>query len=331
MTKPCMARRLRLGAAIALALGFSPAWAQAPYPAKPITLVVPFAAGGGADVVARLVAAKLPQQLGGQSVIVDNKPGASGNIGAQQVARAAPDGYTFLLTNSTLTINAALQMRGTPDVKKSLAPISLLVSAPVALGVNPAIPARTVPDLVAYIQQNKDKLSYSSCGNGTPQHFVGESVKQMAKLDIVHVPYKGCAPAINDGLGNQVPVLFSTIPNLAPHADAGKLRMIAVASRQRVSFLPNVPAIAETAPFGDLDISVWFGILGPRDLPADVKAKFEQAVAETMTNPAVQQEFRDRYYEVVQTGPAAMARQLDGDLGLYSALASKSGISLDQQ
>ncbi|WP_373798067.1 tripartite tricarboxylate transporter substrate-binding protein, partial [Achromobacter insuavis] len=135
MTKPCMARRLRLGAALALALGFSPAWAQAPYPAKPITLIVPFAAGGGADVVARLVAAKLPQQLGGQTVIVDNKPGASGNIGAQQVARAAPDGYTFLLTNSTLTINAALQMRGTPDVKKSLTPISLLVSVPVALGV----------------------------------------------------------------------------------------------------------------------------------------------------------------------------------------------------
>ena len=285
-------------------------------------------------MVARLVAAKLPQQLGGQTVIVDNKPGASGNIGAQQVARAGRlDGYTFLLTNSTLTINAALQMRGTPDVKKSLTPISLLVSAPVALGVNPAIPAKTVPELVAYIQQNKDKLSYSSCGNGTPQHFVGESVKQMAKLDIVHVPYKGCAPAINDGLGNQVPVLFSTIPNLAPHADAGKLRMIAVASRQRVSFLPNVPAIAETAPFGDLDISVWFGILGPRERSARGREdqEFEQAVAATMGNPAVQQEFRDRYYEVVEAGPAAMTRQLDTDLGLYSALASKSGISLDPQ
>lgn len=331
MPPTLLMRALSRAAIVTLALGASCAWAKDAYPAKPITLVVPFAAGGGADVVARLLAARLPAQLGGQTVIVDNKPGASGNIGAQQVARAAPDGYTFLLTNSTLTINAALHLRGTPDVRQSLAPISLLVSAPVALGVNPAIPAKTVSELVAYIQRNKDKLSYSSCGNGTPQHFVGESLKQMAKLDIVHVPYKGCAPAINDGLGNQVPVLLSTIPNLAPHADAGKLRMIAVASKSRVSFLPNVPAIAETAPFTDLDISVWFGLFGPRQLPDDVKNAFEKAVAATMADPAVQQEFRDRYYETVGTGVQAMSRQLDTDLGLYSALAKKSGISLDQQ
>ncbi|MGV2863455.1 tripartite tricarboxylate transporter substrate binding protein [Achromobacter sp. AGC39] len=330
MRHPTLVRRLCALSSCFLMLGFATARADDSYPNRPITVVVPFAAGGGADVVARLIAAKLPAHLGGQTVIVDNKPGASGNIGANQVARGTPDGYTFLLTNSTLTINAALTMRGTPDVKRNLAPISLLVSAPVALGVNPAIAANNVPELVSYIRQNSTKLSYSSCGNGTPQHFAGESFKRMAQLDLVHVPYKGCAPAINDGLGNQVPILMSTIPNLAPHAQAGKLRLIAVASKNRASFLPDVPAIAESAPFGDLDISVWFGLFAPQGLPAAVKEKFQNAVVATMADPAVRKEFHERYYETSETGGAAMARQLDSDIELYGAVARKANISLDQ-
>lgn len=331
MLKPTFFKPLPLVLGMAATFFSSFTWANDTYPTRPITLVVPFAAGGGADVVARLLAAKLPAHLDGQTVIVENKPGASGNIGATQVVRSAPDGYSFLLTNSTLTINDALQMQGTPDVKKELSPISMLVTAPVALGVNSVIPAKNVAELVTYIQQSKDKLSYSSCGNGTPQHFAGESIKGMAKLDIVHVPYKGCAPAINDGLGNQVPILFSTVPNLAPHAEAGKLRVIAVASSKRVSFLPEVPAIAETTLFKDLDISVWFGLLGPQGIPSEVKEKFEKAVTATMADPSVQKEFHDRYYEIASTGAQAMSQQLDADLQLYGALAKKSGISLDQQ
>nr|MBF0683686.1 tripartite tricarboxylate transporter substrate binding protein [Pseudomonas sp.] len=167
MLKPTFLKPLPLVFGIAATFFSSFTWANDAYPTRPITLVVPFAAGGGADVVARLLAAKLPAHLDGQTVIVENKPGASGNIGASQVVRAAPDGYSFLLTNSTLTINDALQMQGTPDVKKGLSPISMLVTAPVALGVNSAIPAKNVAELVTYIQQSKDKLSYSSCGNGT--------------------------------------------------------------------------------------------------------------------------------------------------------------------
>ncbi|HYG41583.1 MAG TPA: tripartite tricarboxylate transporter substrate binding protein [Bordetella sp.] len=314
---------------LSLVLGPAAAHAAETYPDRPITLVVPFAAGGGADTVARLLATKLPAQLGGQSVIVDNKPGASGNIGAGQVARAPADGYTFLLTNSTLTINASLNMRGTPDVRQALAPVSLLVLAPVALGVNAAVPAETVPELIDYISKNNGKLSYSSCGNGTPQHFTGESIKQAAQLDMVHVPYKGCAPAINDGLGNQVPILFSTIPNLAPHAQTGKLRMLAVASAKRVSFMPDLPAIAETQPFGEVDISVWFGIFAPKGVPAEVQKKFEAAVTATMADPAVQKEFRDRYYEIEKTGAAAMSGQIDKDLDMYGKLAKQAGITLE--
>ncbi|MBO1113297.1 tripartite tricarboxylate transporter substrate binding protein [Bordetella petrii] len=328
MPTASLLRRTTHALLLSLALGAAAAHAADTYPDRPITLVVPFAAGGGADVIARLLATKLPAQLGGQSVIVDNKPGASGNIGAGQVARAPADGYTFLLTNSTLTINASLDMHGTPDVRKELAPVSLLVIAPVALGVNAVMPAKTVPELVDYIQKNNGKLSYSSCGNGTPQHFTGEFIKQAAKLDMVHVPYKGCAPAVNDGLGNQVPILFSTIPNLAPHAETGKLRMLGVASAKRVSFMPDLPAIAETKPFGTLDISVWFGVFGPQGLPAAVKNKFEAAVTATMADPAVQKAFRDRYYEIEKTGAAAMASQIDKDLDMYGKLAKQSGITL---
>lgn len=324
-----LSRRLPQALILSAAAGLGPAHGASAYPARPITLIVPFAAGGGADVVARLIASKLPAHLDGQTVIVDNKPGASGNIGAAQVARSPADGYTFLLTNSTLTINASLDMRGTPDVRQALAPVSLLVTAPVALGVNAAVPAKTVQELVDYAKKNADKLSYSSCGNGTPQHFSGESFKQAGKITMVHVPYKGCAPAVNDGLGNQVPILFSTIPNLAPHADAGKLRLLGVASAKRVSFMPDVPAIAETAPFGDLDISVWFGIFSPPNLPEAERTKFESAVVATMADPAVQKEFRDRYYEIEKTGAGAMAQQVSKDLDVYGKLARQSGITLE--
>ncbi len=328
MPATTLARRFPALALFSLTLLAAPAHA-APATDRPITIVVPFAAGGGADVVARLLAAKLPAQLDGQTVLVDNKPGASGNIGANQVSRAPADGTAYLLTNSTLTINAALRMPGTPDVRTGLAPVSLLVSAPVALGVHPSIDADSVPAFIAYLKANPGKLSYSSCGNGTPQHFTGESIKQMAGVDMVHVPYKGCAPAVNDGLGNQVPILMSTIPNLAGHAAGGKLRMLAVASDKRVSFMPDIPAIAETAPFQDLNISVWFGLFAPPGVPDETRVRFEKAVAATMADPAVQKEFQDRYYEVVGTGAQAMSTQVDDDLARYGKLAEQSGIRLE--
>ena len=328
MISTAFARRLSVLAMSSLAMGVTAVHAAGATD-RPITLVVPFAAGGGADVVARLLATQLTSHLDGQTVLIDNKPGASGNIGANQVARGPADGSLFLLTNSTLTINAALRMPGTPDVKQSLASVSLLVSAPVALGVHPSIPAEDVPAFVGYLKQNPGRLSYSSCGNGTPQHFTGESIKQMAGVDMVHVPYKGCAPAVNDGLGNQVPILFSTIPNLAGHAAAGKLRMLAVASDKRVSFMPDMPAIAETAPFQDLNISVWFGLFAPQGLPDETRARFEKAVAATMADPAMQKAFQDRYYEVVGTGAQAMTAQVDDDLARYGKLAEQSGITLE--
>lgn len=298
------------------------------YPSHSMTIVVPFSAGGGADIVARLLAQELSKNLGNASIIVDNKAGASGNIGANYVARAKPDGYTLLLTNSTMTINGSLGFTQGYDVKKSLQPIANLVSTPIALAVNSKLPVKSVADLVAYAKQHKGSLSYSSCGTGTPQHFAGADFNLLAGLDILHVPYKGCAPAVNDGLSNQVPILFSTIPNVAPHAEAGQLRMLGVASKNRLSFMKEVPAIAETPPFSDMDISVWFGLFAPAGLPEDVRQKLESAVLTTMKEKKLQGEYKDRYYEVDVLNSKDFAKRVDNDLTTYKKLADQSHISL---
>ncbi|VCU70284.1 Tripartite tricarboxylate transporter family receptor [Pigmentiphaga humi] len=319
---------------LALALALSgvaaaPVFAQNQDASRPITIVVPFQAGGGADTVARVLAQNLPRHLNGQTVIVDNRAGASGNIGANYVARAAADGHTLLLTNSTMTINAALNFTQGYNVKKDLQPVAQVVSSPVAVGVNSALPAKNVAELAAYVRANPGKANYSTCGNGTPQHFAGAAFNQSAKVDMVHVPYNGCAPAVADGVGNQVPILFSTIPNMAPHAKTGKLRMLAVASSKRLSFMPDVPAMAETPEFKDLDITVWFGLFAPAAMPANVRARIEQAVLATLKDAKLRQELQDRYYEVDALGADGMARQVDKDLAMYAQLAKQANIRLE--
>ncbi|OVZ60816.1 hypothetical protein CDO44_08855 [Pigmentiphaga sp. NML080357] len=326
-----MVRAGRTVLALALAGAFAaPAFAQpGAYPSRPVTIVVPFQAGGGADTIARMLATNVTRHLNGQTVIVDNRAGASGNIGANYVSRAAADGYTLLLTNSTMTINAALNFTQGYDVQKDLQPVAMLVSSPVAVGVNSGYPAKTAAELVQHVRAHPGKANYSSCGNGSPQHFAGEAFNQSAKVDMVHVPYNGCAPAVSDALGNQVPILFSTIPNMAPHAKTGKLRLLAVASAKRLSFMPEVPALSETPEFKDLDITVWFGLFAPAATPADVRSRIEQAVLATLKDPKLRQEFQARYYEVDALGADGMAQQVRKDLAMYSQLAKQAGIKLE--
>ncbi len=299
------------------------------FPARQISIVVPYPAGGGADTVARLLATNMAKHMHGQAVIVDNRAGASGNIGASYVSRANADGYTLLLTNSTMTINASLGFTKGYDVKKDLQPIALLVSSPVALGVNHTHPAKSSAELVDYVRKNPGTVSYSSCGNGSPQHFSGAAFNQSAKLDMVHIPYNGCAPAVSDGIGNQVPVLFSTIPNMAPHAKSGKLRILGVASAKRLSFMPDMPTISETPAFKNMDISVWFGLFAPKALPDGIKSQLESAILKTMADPKLQEEFRSRYYEVEAKGIKGMAEQVDRDIAMYTELAKQANIKLE--
>jgi tripartite-type tricarboxylate transporter receptor subunit TctC len=207
----------RIAAMLATAALASAAVAQS-LPNKPLTIISAYPAGGGGDVIARLMAPKLSQRVG-QPVVIDNRPGASGNIATDLVVRSQPDGSTLLINNSTLILNAALGMPQSFKVQKDLKYLAAVASTPIAIAVHPSVPAKTVEELVAHARQHPG-LSYSSCGNGSPQHFAGARFNQVAKLDMVHVPYKGCTPAIMDGIGNIVPVMFNTVPNLEPHVKA---------------------------------------------------------------------------------------------------------------
>jgi tripartite-type tricarboxylate transporter receptor subunit TctC len=302
--------------------------AQTPFPNKPITIIAAFPPGGGADVIARLMAPKLAQRLG-QTVVVDNKAGASGNIATEYVSRAQPDGYTLLMHNNTLTINTALGMRQSFNTQKDLKYIAAVASTPIAIAVHPSLPAKTVDELVAYAREQGNKLTFSSCGNGTAQHFTGARFSQVAKADMVHVPYKGCSPAIIDGIGGQVPVLFNTVPNLDAHVQAGKLRYIAVAAQQRLPFRPDLPTVAESKGFAGFDAEVWFGLIGPVAMPAAVAKRLEQDVLAVMQDKELQKEFADRLISTRVLNSAQFEKQVAQDLSTWKRLSEELKVKLD--
>lgn len=262
--------------------------AAAEWPDKPIKLVVPFPPGGPTDIVARPLAQSLQSALK-QPVVVENRGGAGGTIGADVVAKSAPDGYTLLMgTVGTNAINGALYKNLPHDVVKDFTPVALVASAPVALVVNPASEVKSVADYVAFAKSNPGKMVFGSAGNGAPGHLTGEMFKASTKVDIQHVPYKGSAPAITDLLGNQIPSMFDPVQSVIPHVRGGKLRALAVSGTSRSSVLPNVPTFAEAGVAG-LESRAWWAVFGPAGMPADVTAKLKAAI-EQITRSA---EFRD--------------------------------------
>lgn len=303
------------------------ATAEAAFPTKPVTIVSAYAPGGGGDVIARLIAPKLAKRLG-QSVVVENKPGASGNIATDYVSRAPKDGYTVLINNSTLTVNAALGMPQSFHVQKDLKYIAAVASTPVAIGVHPSLPVKTLDELIAYARQHPG-LSFSSCGNGTPQHFAGARIAQAAKLDMVHVAYKGCTPAIMDGIGNQVPVLFNTVANMDAHVKAGKLRLVAVASQSRLPYKADLPTVAETTGFKGFEAEVWFGFMGPSGLPEPVAKRLEQDLVAVMQDKELQKELADRFISVRLLDSAQFDKQVAQDLVNWKKLADELKVKLD--
>jgi len=317
-----------LGALTLAALAAGTAVAQTPFPSKPITIIAAFPPGGGADVIARLMAPKLSQRLG-QTVVVDNKAGASGNIATEYVARAKPDGYTLLMSNNTLTINTALGMRQSFNTQKDLKYIAAMASTPIAIAVHPSLPVKTVDELVAYARQQDGKLTFSSCGNGTAQHFAGARFSQVAKVDMIHVPYKGCSPAIIDGIGGQVPVLFNTVPNLDAQVQAGKLRYIAVAAQQRLPFKPDLPTVAESKGFSGFDAEVWFGLIGPAAMPPEVARRIETEVLAVMQDKELQKGFADRLVSTRVLNSAQFEKQIAQDMATWKRLSEELKVKLD--
>jgi tripartite-type tricarboxylate transporter receptor subunit TctC len=289
-----------LGLALIAAAGIGPARAL-DYPTRPVHLIVGYPAGGTTDILARLVGQYLSERLG-QQFIIDNRSGAGNNIGTEVVVNAAPDGYTLLLVNPANAINATLYEKLPFNFIRDIAPVAGIVRVPNVMEVNPAVPAKTVAEFIAYAKANPGKVNMASSGNGTSIHVSGELFKMMTGVDMLHVPYRGSAPALTDLMGGQVQVLFDNMPSSVEYLKAGKLRPLAVTTAARADALPGVPTVAETVP--GYEASAWFGLGAPKGTPAEIVDKLNAAVNAGLADPKLKARLADLGGTML-TGPAA--------------------------
>jgi len=311
----------------ALASIAMPAQAQT-YPTKPIRLVVPFPAGGTTDILARAVAQKLSETLG-QQVIVDNRPGAGGNIGSELVARSAPDGYTLLMgTVGTHAINVSLYPKLPYDPVKDFTPIVLVAGVPNVLVVNPSLPARSVAELIAYAKANPGKLNFASSGSGTSIHLSGELFKVLTGVQMTHVPYKGSAPALTDLVGGQVQLMFDNLPSSLAFIKAGKLRALAVTSKTRAAALPDVPTMVE-AGVPDFEASSWFGILAPAGTPRDIVVRINAEVAKWLATPDAREKLAGQGAIAAGGAPEDFARHIASETAKWARVVKASGAKVE--
>lgn len=318
-----LAATLLATAASALALGS----AQAAYPDKPVRIVVGFSAGGTTDVIARLMAKELTESLG-QSFVVENKPGAGSNIATEQVLRAAPDGYTLLFVAVTSAINQTLYKNITFDLTRDFTPVALGVKVPNILVVNPQVPVKSVQELVDYAKKNPGKLAFASSGSGTSIHMAGELFKMQAGIDVLHIPYKGSAPAVTDLIGGQVQFMFDNMPSAWPHAQSGKLRALAVTTTERSRSAPDVPTMKE-AGFPDFDVSSWFGLIAPADTPPQVIDTLNAAMVKALDKPDVQRSFDKLGAVGVKTTPAEFGQFIQSQVQGWAPVVNASGVRVD--
>lgn len=319
-------RRTLLLAALALAVA-APV-AQAAFPDKPVTLVVPYPPGGATDVVARIVGRGLEARLG-QAVVVENKAGAGTVIGATAVAKAPADGYTLLISsNTTFTINPGLKAQLPYDPLKSFESIGLVGSSPLVLLANLSVKASTVQEVVALAKAQPGKLSYASFGAGTTSNFAGEMFKVVSGANIVHVPYKGSAPAMQDLIGGQVAFAFDTNVATLPQLQAGRVKAIAVTSLKRSPSLPNVPTIAESG-YPGFEMVPWITIVAPRGLPAPVQARLQKALQDTVADPAVRAQLEKAGVDVAFQPGKVYDEKVAAELPLIRAYVHKAGMTAD--
>ncbi|HOB02867.1 MAG TPA: tripartite tricarboxylate transporter substrate binding protein [Casimicrobium huifangae] len=313
-------------AASLLAIVAGAAHAQT-WPTKPITLVVTYPAGGGADTMARLIAPKLGEALG-QPVIIENKPGASGQIGASAVAKAAPDGYTLMLDASSFAVNPALFPRLPYDSDKAFRPVGVIALFPNVLLVNPSVPAASVKELVALAKAKKNGVSYASSGNGSAQHLAGAMFESAAGVDMLHVPYKGGAPALNDVIGGQVPVFFGNLASTLQHVQAGKLKPLAVTSARRSPILPAVPTMAEAGVAG-YEVYEWNVLFAPAGTSEAIIGKLAAALQKTLDAADVKARIAQLGGEIQTARPDAAQQFVRQQTTLWARLVRERGISVD--
>ncbi len=319
----------RLGALALLALGALLATpASAEYPDRPVKLVVPFPAGGGADNLARMIMPRVAQALG-VAIVIENKPGAGGNVGAEFVARAAPDGYTLLYgTNGTHAINETLYGNLRFDPVADFAPVSRMTLIAAMLIVNPDVPANSVGELIRYAKANPGKLNFASAGNGTTSHLAGELFKTMAGIDIVHVPYRGGAAAATDLMAGQVQMMIDVMPNAYPLAKGGKVRGLAVSTARRFPGAPELPTIAESGVPG-FDVSAWDGIFAPAGTPPAIVDKLNAAIRQALDEPELREQLIAHGAVAVAGSPEDLARHVVAEKAKWAKIIRASGAKVD--
>jgi len=285
--------------AVALALTACGAWAQAGYPNRPIRIIVPWPAGGGVDVVTRTVAEKMSASLG-QQVIIDNRPGATGNIGAGMGAKAAPDGYTLLVASAPMTINPSLQKNLPFDLGRDFTPLGLMASSPYMLVVNPSV-GKSVKDLVASARAEPGRISYASPGPGTQQNIVGEVFKDMAHINIIHAPYKGGPQALTDMVGGHIQMMFHGLPAVMPFVKSGQIKAVAVATKQRLPLFPDIPTMTEVG-YPGIEASEWYGLVAPAGTPKDIVVLLGNEIGKALNAPGVREQLIAKGYEPAGNG-----------------------------
>jgi tripartite-type tricarboxylate transporter receptor subunit TctC len=323
-------RRLTVGVIAAATLAAAPlaATAQAAYPSRPINLIVPFSAGGTTDILARIVGEAIKKELG-QPVIVDNRAGAGGNIGGALAAKAAPDGYTlFMGTVGTHAINASLYKKMPFDHVKDFAPLTRVAMVPNLLVAHPSRPYKNVRELIAYARANPGKVNFGSSGNGSSIHLSGELFNTLAKVDMIHVPYKGSAPAVTDLVGGQIDLMFDNMPSAIQHVRSGRLKALAVTTAKRSPELPDVPTIAEAGVPG-YEATSWFGMFAPAATPAPIVARLNAALVKALADPEVKKKFAEQGAEALGETPAQFASFIRAETAKWSQVVKASGASVD--
>ena len=312
--------------ALVLALIALPALAQsdAAFPARPIRLVVPFAAGGGNDLLARVISQRL-QTAWGQPVLVDNKPGAGGNIGADFVAKSAPDGHTLLLATNTLTINPAIFATIPFDVRQDFAPVALAAATPFVLLVNNELPVKSVRELIAHARAKPGKLSYASVGIGTPHHLGMELFKSLTGTDIVHVPYKGSVTALTDLSSGQVQVMLASINAAMPFMQGGKVRAIAIAEPKRIESARDLPTVIESGVPG-YEITAWYAVLAPARTPPEIVRKLGDEIFKVMGESDTRERLRPAGFEIVRGNAAELRALISSDIDKWAGVVKSAGI-----
>jgi tripartite-type tricarboxylate transporter receptor subunit TctC len=322
--RPPAARRASFPLLAVLLTTSATAAAQA-YPNRPIRFIVPFPPGGSGDVVVRAVGQKLTEAWG-QAVVVDNRAGASGNIGLQVAARSAPDGYTLVLgTASTHAINPGLQRNLPYDIQKDFAAIAMLISVPNILVAHPSVPARTMKELIELARARPGQLGFASNGIGTSAHMAGELLKKEARIQLVHVPYKGAGIAINDVLGGHVPLLFGAVATSLPHVQSGRLRALGVTSLQRSAAAPDVPTVVEAGLPG-FEVVQWFGAFAPSATPADVVSRLHDGISQALQAPEVKERLVRQGFDVPQISREKFGAYVRDELAKWTRVIREAGI-----